>query len=197
MAIPKSCHGSGSACTADPKWVKKLCGDVYPDVALVLFSRDSPFSRGYLTRKTKAVNASGGVTSGSEWLEFDEEVILVYERKGPAGGMQVSGAEGGFDAIRMDGSCVTLDASEVTLRPAPAPKYAHIDFRYLGDDIQEVLKATPNIFSAFTERKKECKGAYSGDVSKKCVQKDEALTVAILHALKSGEVKLPDPAKRP
>lgn len=196
-AIPTSCHKQGIACTADPKWVKKLCSDVYADVALYLFQPTSPFTRGYLTRKTKAVNASGGVTSGDEWLAFDEEVVLVYERSAAAGGMQVSGAEGGFDAIRWDGSCVTLDTTEVTTQKAPSPKRARIEWRFLGEDVQDALKAIPAIRDAVTARKQECKGAYSGEVSKKCVQKDEALMKAIADALSKGEVKLPEPAKRP
>ncbi len=197
-AIPKTCHKDGSVCTADPKWVKRMCSEVYPDVALVLFSPESPFTRGYLTRKTKAVNASGGVTSGDEYLAFDEEVVLVYERGGPAaGGMQVSGAEGGYDAVRWDGSCVTLDMSEVTTHKAPSPKRGRIDWRFLGEDMQEALKAVPSVRDAYAARKKECKGAYSGDVSKACVQKDEALMKAIAEAVQSGKATLPEPAKRP
>lgn len=184
-------------CTAPPQWVKKVCGNIYPDVALVLFSPKSPFTRGYLTRKTKAVNASGGVTSGDEWLAFDEEVVLLYERGAPKGGLQMSGAEGGYDAIRWDGSCVTLDLTEVTTDKAPKPKRGRIDWRYLGEDMQEALKAVPSVRDAFVARKKECKGAYSGDVSKACVQKDEALTAAIVEAVQSGAAELPEPAKRP
>lgn len=196
-AIPTTCHKDGSVCTASPKWVKKVCSDVYPDVALVLFSPKSPFTRGYLTRKTKAVNASGGVTSGDEFLAFDEEVVLVYERAGPAGGMQISGAQGGYDAIRWDGSCVTLDSTEVSTHRAPSPKRGRIDWRYLGEDVQEALKAVPAVRDAFIARKKECKGAYSGDVSKACIQKDDALTKAIVDAVQSGKASLPEPAKRP
>lgn len=195
-AIPSSCHKQGVACTADPKWVKKLCADVHADVALYLFRPESPFSRGYLTRKTKAVNASGGVTSGDEWLVFDEEVVLLYERSS-AGGMQVSGAEGGFDAIRWDGSCVTLDSTEVTLQKAPNPKRARIEWRFLGEDVQEALKENAEIRQAVAARKQECKGAYSGDVSKACVQKDEALMKSIAAAITKGAVKLPEPQKRP
>ncbi|HSC86368.1 MAG TPA: hypothetical protein VLC09_03830 [Polyangiaceae bacterium] len=195
--IPSSCHSDGKVCTADPKWVKKLCSDIYPDVALVLFGPSSPFTRGYLTRKTKAVNASGGVTSGDEYLVFDEEVVLLYSRGGPAGGIQVSGAEGGYDAIRWDGSCVTLDSSEVTLNKAPSPKRGRIDWRFLGEDVQEALKAVPGVRDAYAARKKECKGAYSGDVSKACVKADEGLMKAIAEAVQSGQAKLPEPAKRP
>lgn len=195
--IPTTCYDGDRPCTADPKWVKRLCQDVYPGVALYLNSPNSPFSRGYMTRKTKAVNASGGATSGDEWLKFDEQVVLLFHRKAAAGGMQVSGAEGGFDAIRWDGSCVTLDGTEVRLDKPPEPLQAHIDWRYLGEDVQDALKAVPAVRDAYVARKQECKGAYSGDVSKECEKKDLALRKAIVKAVQSGEAKLPVPARRP
>lgn len=195
--IPLTCHGEGSVCTPAPKWVKRLCADVYPAVALYLNQPNSPFTRGYLTRKTKAVNASGGATSGSEYLAFDEQVVLLYHRSADMGGMTVSGASGGFDALRWDGSCVTLDGSEVTMNEPPKALRAPIDWRYLGEDVQDALKAVPSVREAFSARKQECKGAYSGDVSKKCVDKDTALQNAIAKAIMNGEAKLPEPAGRP
>lgn len=197
VSIPTTCHDGSDPCTADPKWVKRLCQDVYPAVALYLNSPASPFTRGYLSRKTKAVNASGGATSGDEWLKFDEQVVLLYHRKANLGGMSVSGAEGGFDAIRWDGGCVTLDGSEVRMEKPPEPLQANIDWRYLGEDVQEALKAVPSVRDAYVARKQECKGAYSGDVSKECEKKDVALRKAIVKAVQSGEAKLPVPARRP
>jgi hypothetical protein len=195
--IPSTCNEGSEPCTADPKWVKRLCQDVYPGVALYLNSPASPFSRGYLSRKTKAVNASGGTTSGDEWLAFDEQVVLVYHRKPAAGGMQVSGAEGGFDAIRWDGSCVTLDGTEVRMQKPPEALYSNIDWRYLGEDVQDALKAVESVRTAYVARKQECKGAYSGSVSKECERKDLALRKAIVKAVQSGEAKIPVPARRP
>jgi hypothetical protein len=196
LSVPSQCHGASEPCTADPSWVRKLCADLYPDVALYLFRKDAPFSHGYLTRKTKAVNASGGVTSGDEWLAFDEEVVILLHRKS-SGGIQVSGAEGGYDALRADGSCVTLDSTEVTLTRPPQAKYASVQWRHLGDDIQAALKANSTVFDAYVARKRECKGAYTGDVSKKCVDLDAKLNALILGGLKAGTVSLPEPKKRP
>jgi hypothetical protein len=177
--------------------VKKLCQDVYPGVALFLFSKASPFTHGYLSRKTKAVNASGGATSGDEWLAFDEEVILLHHRAADLGGMQVSGAGGGYDAMRMDGSCVTLGSDEVRLERPPAPKYATVPWRFIGDDMQEALRKNEKISTLYRERRQECKGAFSGSVSKLCVTKDEQLNRAIIDALTSGTVDVPQPEFRP
>jgi hypothetical protein len=195
--IPNSCHNGSSPCTANPKWVKRLCDDVYPAVALYLFSSKSPFTHGYLSRKTRAVNASGGATSGDEWLAFDEEVVLLHYRAEDTGGIQVSGASGGYEAMRLDGSCVTLGAEEVRLQKPPAPKYATVPWRYIGDDMQEALRKNESINSAYMERRKECKGAFSGEVSKKCVTRDEELNREIIKALSNGTVDLPQPELRP
>lgn len=195
--IPRECHGEGQSCTPNPKWVKKLCQDVYPGVALFLFSKSSPFTHGYLSRKTKAVNASGGPTSGDEWLAFDEEVILLLHREADLGGMQVSGAGGGYDAMRLDGSCVTLGSEEVRLEKPPAPKYATVPWRFIGDDMQEALRKNEKINTLYRERRQECKGAFSGEVSKLCVTKDEQLNRAIIDAVTSGSVEVPQPEFRP
>jgi hypothetical protein len=94
-AVPTKCAKAGSVCTPGFKFVQKLCNGSYPGMALYLFANGSPWTRGYLTRKTKAWNASGGVSSENAWLEFDEEVLVLLERKADTGGMQVSGAGGG------------------------------------------------------------------------------------------------------
>lgn len=195
--IALECHEGSDPCTADPKWVKKLCSDVYPAVALYLNQPESPFTRGYMTRKTRAVNASGGVTSGAEWLQFDEEVVLLVHREKDLGGMQVSGAGGGYDALRWDGSCVTLGAGEVRTQEPPSPKHAKIPWRYLGDDVQDALKEVPEVREAYIARKQECKGVYSGSVSAKCVQKDKALMDTIVEAVQGGEADIPLPQMRP
>ena len=196
-SIPSTCYKEGDICTPNPRWVKQLCQDVYPAVALYLFQAKSPFTHAYLSRKTKAVNASGGATSGSEWLAFDEEVVLLYHRAANTGGIQVSGESGGFDAMRLDGSCVTLDAAEVRMETPPTPKYTEVPWRYLGDDVEKSLLDVPAIKDAYIARRKECKGAFSGDVSAKCVKLDAALNVTIVASLKQGATDLPQPGQRP
>lgn len=194
--MPDKCSGKGSACVPDPKWVRKLCNGVYPNVALAMFRGGSPWTRGYVTRKTKAWNASGGASAGDEWVAFDEEVVLLYERVVDAGGMQVSGAGGGYDALRWDGSCITLSTEEVTTQKAPSPKHGRIDWRYLEEGMQEALRKDEKVSNAVRDRKKECKGAFSGEVSDKCVKADSALTAAIVTAVRGG-IELPTPAKLP
>jgi hypothetical protein len=192
--VPTKCFKSGAICSPDPKFVKRLCNGKYPSLGLYLFSNPA-WTRGYLTRRTQAWNASGGA-SDSGWVEFDEEVLILYARVADAGGMQVSGAGGSYDALRWDGSCVTLQSEEVTMSKAPSPKFPPIDFRYLDDDTQEALRKDDKVNKAWLERRKECKGATSGDVSLKCVKADEGLTRTVIAFVRGGG-SVPQPKKLP
>jgi hypothetical protein len=192
--VPSKCFKSGATCSPDPKFVKRLCNGKYPSLGLYLFSNPA-WTRGYLTRRTQAWNASGGA-SDSGWVEFDEEVLILYARVPDAGGMQVSGAGGSYDALRWDGSCITLQSEEVTMSKAPAPKYPAIDFRYLDDDTQEALRKDDKVNKAWQARRSECKGATSGDVSLKCVKADDNLTKTVIGFVRSGG-SIPEPKKLP
>jgi hypothetical protein len=164
-------------------------------VALFLFSQSPPFTRAYLTRRAEAWNASGGVSETGH-VEFDEEVLLLRVRKPDYGGMQVSGAGGGYDALRWSGSCVTLSDEEVTLKKPPAPKSGKVEFRFLDTNIQEALREDQAVDEAYRVRRTECKGATTGDVSLKCVRADAKLSEAIIRYVRSG-AKLPEPERIP
>jgi hypothetical protein len=192
--VPTQCHKQGSVCSPDPKFVKRLCNGKYPSLGLYLFS-NAAWTRGYLNRRTQAWNASGGA-SDSGWVELDEEVLILYARVPDLGGMQVSGAGGSFDALRWDGSCVTLQSEEVSMSKVTAPKHPPIDFRYLDDDTQEALRKDEKVNVAWLQRRKECKGATSGDVSLKCVKADDSLTKAVVAYVRGGGT-LPEPKKLP
>jgi hypothetical protein len=194
-AIPSKCAKSGSVCTPTFKFVQKLCNGSYPGMALYLFANGSPWTRGYLTRRTKAWNASGGVSSDA-WLEFDEEVLVLQERKADTGGMQVSGAGGGYDVLRWDGTCATLSGEELTMSKPPAAKTPRVEWRFLDDNVQEALRADEEVQTAVTARRKECKGATSGDVSMKCVKADDKLSAVIIAYVRKGG-SVPVPTKLP
>lgn len=193
-AVPTDCYKPQGLCLPNPRFVKRLCANRFPSLALYLFNNPK-FARGYLTRKTEAWNASGGASTGG-FVEFDEEVLLLVERKADTGGMQVSGSGAGYDALRWDGSCVTLSGEELTQQKPPAPKTPKIEWRFLDDNIQTALRENAKVNSSFLERRKECKGAVSGDVSAKCVKADTALSEAIISYVRS-DAKLPVPSKLP
>jgi hypothetical protein len=195
ITVPTECVKSGRFCLPEQKFSKRMCNAGSPSLALYLFGNGFGYTRGYLTRKTQAWNAAGGA-SDNTFLEFDEEVLLLVERGGDAGGMQVSGAGGGYEALRWNGLCVTLAKEEVTLDKPPAPKAAKVEWRFLDDNVQAALRENSTINSAVTKRRQECKGAVSGDVSMTCVKADDRLTQVLVEYLRKGG-KVPVPSKLP
>jgi hypothetical protein len=192
--IPTKCASEGDICKMPKKFLDKLCQSTYPNVALVLFSSGTPWTHGYLTRKTEAWNAEGGASMGG-YVEFDEEVLLLSSHVPPKGGMQVSGA-GGYQAFRWDGSCVTLSSEEVTTKRPPSPKHPRIEWRFIEDGMRDALRKDHAIDDAAIAVKRECKGVSVGDVSKKCVDADNKLVDAIVKYVQSSS-DLPEPAKLP
>jgi hypothetical protein len=196
IEVPTECFKKVSGvCVPEPKFVKRLCNGRYPSMALYLFGNSSKWTRAYLTRKTEAWNASGGASTGG-FLEFDEEVLLLAERKADTGGMQVSGSGAGYDAIRWDGSCVTLSGEEITQQRPPSAKNVKIEWRFLDDNVQEALRKDDKVNQAFLERRTECKGATTGDVSAKCVKADNKLSELIVTFVRGGGA-VPVPSKLP
>jgi len=195
ISVPTECVKSGRFCLPDQKFSKRMCNAGSPSLALYLFGNGFGYTRGYLTRKTQAWNAAGGASDNS-FLEFDEEVLLLVERGGDAGGMQVSGAGGGYEALRWNGLCVTLAKEEVTLDKPPAPKAAKVEWRFLDDNVQAALRENATINGAVSKRRQECKGAVSGDVSLACVKADDRLTQVLVEYLRKGG-KVPVPSKLP
>lgn len=192
--IPGECIMRDGVCTVGKDFAKRVCQSTYVNVALAMFAKGTPWQRGYLTRKTQAWNAEGGA-SVAGFVEFDEEVLVLFSRVPPKGGMTVSGM-GGFQTLRFDGSCVTLQTEEVTFKRPPAPKYPRIEWRWLEDGMRDALRKDSKVDAAYLAQRKECKGVTSGDVSKKCVTADQKLVDAIVeHVVSGGEV--PAPTKLP
>ena len=193
-AIPTKCAKS-DPCVPSPTYVKKLCAKSYPSVALNFFRGGSPWTRGYLKQRTEAINASGGV-SGEGFLEFDEEVIVLQKRKSDFGGMQVSGAMGGYYVLRWDGTCNDIAGEELTFSKPPQPKSSKIEWRFLEEGTQEALRKDSQLNEMINARRSECKGAASGTVSKKCVELDKKLVDMLAKVVRRG-IDLPVPSKHP
>ena len=192
--IPTACESEGAVCKMPKAFIERLCAGTYPNVALVLFGAGTPWTRGYLTRKTEAWNAEGGA-SKQGWLEFDEEVLLLSAKLPPKGGMQVTGM-GGYQALRWDGSCVTLSTEEVTTRKPPSPKHPRIEWRWIEDATREALRKDAKLDAIAVAHKKECKGVSMGEVSKQCEVLDGKLVDAIVRVVQTDGC-MPTPAKLP
>lgn len=194
--VPTQCSkNSKSTCVPPGKWVARLCQDVYADVALFMFQDGTPWKRMYLTRETDAINASGGASVVGK-LAFDEEVLVLRHREVDSNSIQVGSGSGSYDALRWDGSCVSLEGEEVTERHPPKAKTSRVEWRWLGEDMQEALRRNAQVNDTFISRKRECKGATMGAVSKKCERLDQALIdVTVQHV--RGTSDLPQPKNQP
>lgn len=185
--VPESCarETEQGFCVPEERFVKTLCDDVHQDVALWMFRQGTPWTRAYLTRKTEAWNASGGASIQGE-LAFDEEVLILRERLSKSGGIQVSGAMGSYDALRWNGSCVSLMAEEITKQRPPKLLHSRVEWRSMSEPMQEALRSNEQIVETYRARRSECKGATMGEVSKKCEQLDDKLVALIVKYVREG-----------
>lgn len=191
--LPSECvRDEHQLCLPPPAWAENLCAGNYPDLALKLFAKGTPWTRGYLRRTVDAWNASGRASS-NEKVEFDEEVLLLTHRPAATGGMVVSGATGSFQALRWNGQCVSLMGDEVTQRLPPKAKHSSIPWRSLDFKTREALMADGKIGPLVEEQRKECKGANMGDPSAACKKIDAKLSATIVNFIRNGgEVPVPE-----
>lgn len=195
-SIPTACEGSDKGCLPPAAFVKRLCAGFYPDVALHMLGKGTPWQRGYLRVKSvDAWNASGGVSSGDK-LVFEEEFLILAKRAPASGGIQVSGQGANYDVLRWDGTCATLMEDEVWLKNNANPKFPAISWKNLDDKVQEALLADEKINKTNADRRRECKGSTTGDVSDKCQKAVEKLSRLVVDYARSGG-KLPVPGKMP
>ena len=195
--IPTECaEPQSKVCLPPAKFVKRLCSGFYPDVALSMLGKGTPWQRGYLrVRSVEAWNASGGMSS-AEKIVFEEEFVILARREAKTGGIQVSGAGGSYDVLRWDGTCASLMEDEVSTRGTSSPKHAKIPWKNLDDKVRDALTANEKIGKVYADRRKECKGATMGDVSAKCQKADEMLSTVVVDFMRNGGT-LPPPAKLP
>lgn len=190
--VPDACAPGKDDCVPDPAFVSKLCQDVHQDVALYMFRQGTPWTRLYLRGKTEAVNASGGA-SIEGFLEFDEEVLVLRSRKVAKDGIQIGDSSGSYDALRWNGSCVSLDGGEVTGSTPPKPKASRVEWRWMGETMRDAVRRKESVAEAFRARQKECKGATMGAVTKKCEQLDGKLIDEIVKYVRvTADLPQPD-----
>lgn len=196
--IPTACVGEQpikgtTACLMPGTFAKKLCAASYPDMALTLFAKGTPWTRVWLAGDVEAWNASGGYTSRTQ-LAFDEEVIVLSRHSAPAtGGMVVTDAMPSFDVLRWDGSCVSVLEGELTMKRPPAPKpAAKMPWNRLEDATKRALLAAPKVKTSRDAVDKACASSEKAP----CERAEKELGVAIAEAVRNG-TPLPTPSRRP
>jgi hypothetical protein len=162
--------------------IARICKVQSTDVALAMLRKGTPWTRAYLRGNTEAWNAADGGSSRYRMM-LDEEVLIM--RKRAASAMMV-GQGAGFDVIRWDGACVSLSEGELTMQKPPKPRATHIAWKELSGPTRDALSADSKVGAAYDKRRKECKGATSGDVTAACEKLDRALGEAIHEFVRNG-----------
>ena len=199
--IPTACVGEQSlkntkACLPPGAFAKKLCGGIYPEVALSMFAKGTPWTRVWLAGDVEAWNASGGLTHRAK-LAFDEEVIVLSRHgAGGGGGIVMTGAMASFDVLRWDGSCVSVMEGELTTRRPPTPKPAPVPWSRLEETTRRALLASPKVKATHDSLDKACASVSSSTEKKSCEKADKAFTSAVAEFVRGGGT-LPAPARRP
>jgi hypothetical protein len=196
--VPDTCSDDSDDCLPPSKWVNKLCGGVHPEVALHMFRGGSPWKRLYSRHTAPAYNGAGGPSLSDERVERGEELIALRRnsdgRQSAAGEMSV-GETAGYDLLRWNGSCVTLHDGEFSNKAPRRREHARVEWRWLGDEVRTALQSSGLVRRAYAARRKECKGATLGEVSKKCIEREDMLVAAIVHYVRAGG-ELPEPSER-
>lgn len=201
--IPTECAAEGSIkdtklCMPERGYAKKLCTATYPEVALGLFAKGTPFTRVYLAGDVDAWNASGGRTHRTK-LAFDEEVIVLAKNGAAStGGIVMTGAQASYDVLRWDGSCVSVMDGELTTKRPPAPKPAEVSFSRLEETTRHALLEAPKVKASHVALGKACVISATATATNKkaCEKADKAFAGAIVDAVRGGAT-LPSPARRP
>lgn len=174
--------------------MKKLCDDIYPDLALHLFDSHTPWQRLYMLARAEPFNASGGMSLMGDKMEPREEVIAL-KRRDNHGGIQV-GDTAGYDVLRWNGACATIHDGDYTDDPPDDPRGAPIDWRRLSLPMRLALEADPEINDIYETRGQKCKGKSVGRVSDECEDYDRKLHEIVVRKVRTG-LKLPKPDRMP
>jgi hypothetical protein len=196
--IPDKCaEGQADGICAPPRsFVQTLCG-MYPkpELALVMFSKKSPYTRVYMNRNMEGWYTSGQQSTSAK-LIFDEELIVLTHLKVNKNGMVIGNGATPYDVLRLDGVCSSVESEAITHKRPPSPKYALVPWQHLEKNVKDALLNDATIAAAETTRRKECKGTTSlGVVSPKCAGADDRLSKAIVDYVKNGgEIPPPNAA---
>ncbi len=201
--IPSSCAAEGSVkdarpCMPNRAYAKKLCSGVYPEVALGLFGKGTPFTRVYLAGDVEAWNASGGRTHRAKLAFVEEDIVLAKNGAAAMGGIVMTGAQNSYDVLRWDGTCVSIMDGELTTKRPPAPKPAELAFNRLEEPTRHALLEAPKVKATHAALGRACViSATATSANKKaCEKADKAFSQAIVDTVRSGAA-LPAPSRRP
>jgi hypothetical protein len=196
--VPSGCDASSPGCTPPRAFAEKVCSSKYPELALFLFSRGTPWQRMYVKAESvEPVNTYDGERS-DRWLAFGEEVLVLQEHGTGASQKVVVSGPSDVDVLRWDGTCATI-RKEMLVTYVPAPMDSvRIVWRYLDADVKEALLADELVVRAQDAERKNCRGSSVKHPSPPCEKAMKRLTDVIMLALKRDKgVVLAAPQARP
>ena len=120
--LPKTCSAQGNFCAPPGDFVERLCGNKFPDIAIVWFAKGTPWTRRYVKLSVvEPRNTTGGPSSEAKLVKGEE--VLMLKQHGGGGDIKVSGAVD-YDVLRWDGTCSSLSDPEMTEKAPSQPKNA-------------------------------------------------------------------------
>src|SRR5262249_53926277 len=139
-SLPKRCaRGRHRDCVPPPGWVKRLCDDVYPDVALHMFRPGTPWKRLYMLARAEPFNASSDASLLNDKLKRKKEVIALKHRNGNKN-VQI-GDTSGYDVLRWNGACATIHDGDFAEDEPNNVRHSKVEWRRLGLPLRSALEA--------------------------------------------------------
>jgi hypothetical protein len=170
----------GEPCFASDEYRAWLCGRADPSDAVALFHKGTAWTRAYVARDLQSWDP--GRRSKKSHLVLDEEVLVLHAYK-PTGDVMVVGASNALgwtslDAVRTDGTCVSLMADEVSLKRPPSPKHATIAWEKLPEHARTTMLASPELRKKGDQVLKACASAKTAEP--RCAKAKSQLTDAVV-----------------
>ena len=189
MAVPSTCANdpTNQMCMPPRSFVEKACQRPFsPETALVMFQKDTPWTRVYINRDLDAWYA--GAHSIKSKVALDEEVIVLSHSASHSG---IKVGSGGYDVIRWNGDCISVNPEEVSLKLPRKPARASVPWKLLDAKVRDALLADADVAAAESARRKLCKeDMLRGTTSVKCTKATDALSASVADAISKGRVSV-------
>jgi len=185
-ALPTSCVGD-PICTPSKDFADRICSGSYPDAALYLFAPKTPWKRAYLRRAFQAWYVGGH--GDMRELHTSEEVLILTVRQGSGEGIQIGGGGRAFDALRWDGTCVSLMEDEISFQKPPGAVPANISWKALDPNFQAAFAEEKGIEALHVNQVRLCDNPQADKEPQKtkCAIAREQLSLAIAQSVGRGK----------
>jgi hypothetical protein len=187
--LPSKCENGAAdpICTPPRAFVDQACRRPFsPETALMMFQKDSPWTRVYINHDMDVWFA--GAHSTKSKVAGNEEVIVLAHSASRSG---IKVGSGGFDVMRWNGDCISVNPEEVSMKTPRRPTRASVPWKILDAKVRDALLGDTEVAAAEAARRKACKeDILHGTTSAKCTKATDALSTAIADAIGEGRVSI-------